>query len=149
MTTSPPKYADAEYAKELYGEDYVITSIMRKTKPDWEAFDRNLIAATSLMDSIIGTRYPVPMLNPAIIVRNYCVDIAIYRSSATPAQRTDEKRARYEDAVKWCKDVRDNGVAMLEPQADGTSDQDTGDSDIPQVISAPRLFSRRTLRGLV
>ena len=150
MTTQQTPYADYDYAVDKYGEDYVLTSVTRDSKPDKKAFHKALVNATSFIDSHVAPRYPgvVPLSNPPDIIRGYCVDIAIYQASADPGTHTEEKRSRFDDAVAWLEKVAAGKVAIMTLESDG-SEVDAGDTDMPVMKASPRLFSRHKLRGLL
>lgn len=146
--TTQKAYATKDDAFDKYGEDYVLTSVTRDSKPDLKAFSRALTNATSEIDSYVGARYTVPLVAPVPdIIVGYCVDIAIYKSSADPGTHTDEKRRRYDDAVEWLTKVAKGTVSILTLNAAG-EEVDEDDTDMPIMKASPRLFSRRTQRGL-
>lgn len=148
-TTQQTPYADYDYAVDKYGEDYVLTSVTRDSKPDKKAFYKALVNATSFIDSHVAPRYPgvVPLANPPDIIRGYCVDIAIYNASAEPGTATDEKRKRFDDAVEWLEKVGAGKVAIMTLEPDG-SESDAGDTNMPIMNAQPRLFTRHTTRGM-
>lgn len=74
--------------------------------PDTGAVQGALDDASDEIDSYIGGRYPLPLTAPypdrLVLV---CSEIARYR--LFDDKPTDEVRKRYEDCIKWLKDVRD------------------------------------------
>lgn len=140
-------YATLDDAKTKYGENYVLTSVTRDDEPDLAAFDTALDTATSTIDSYVGSRYPIPLDPVPSIVAGYCIDIAIYLASSTAGTHTDEKRLRYEDAIDWLKAVA-AGKAIISVLNDDGVGIDK-DEVLPVMKASPRLFTRRTMRGLV
>lgn len=144
-----PAYATLTDATTLYSEDYVLTSVDRDGdgKPDYDAFSASLAQASSEMDTYLGARYDVPIAPvPPILVR-YAVDIAIYQASSTyGGGLTEEKRKRYDDALKWLTNAAKGIVSLGLSQADETTTQE----NLPQVASSnpERIFTRTRLGGL-
>ena len=66
----------------------------------------------------------------------------MYRLSPDHSALTDEKRKRYEDAVRWLRDVS-KGVASL-----GASEELEDVPDEPEITEQDRLFTRGTLENL-
>lgn len=136
-------YADYEAAIDLYGQDYVLTSVDRADGPDTAALDLALDRASSEMDGYLGVAYAVPVSPVPDIVKQYCVDIAIYRASAEPGAVTEEKRKRYEDAIAWCKGVAAGKIVII-----GADEPEVEDQRVPQYATATRVFSRSKMSGL-
>lgn len=136
-------YATLNDATQLYGEDYVLTSVVRiEGEPDTDSFTRALAKASSEIDSYLSTRYDVPIDPVPPLLVQYTVDIAIYRCSSAPgAGLSEEKRVRYDDALKWLRDVS-KGVAGL-----GLDEPEDNHEHLPQLASTneERLFSRTKL----
>lgn len=137
-------YASLADATDLYGQDYVLTSVDRDAdgNADAAATTAALSQASSLIDSYLAAKYTVPISPVPDLLVKYTVDIAIYE--CCPAStRTDEKRQRYEDALAWLKDVA-KGIAVVAPP-------DAGDEAIhlPSAVSQPRLFTRPKMQGLM
>lgn len=101
--------------------------------------------ASQEIDTYLGARYTLPLATVPAILVSVCCEIAMYRASSNCGSVTDEKRKRYEDAVKWLKDVS-KGIATLGV----TEDSETAE-DYPEVssVSEERLFSRTKLMGLL
>lgn len=106
-------YAGYDDAVALYGEEYVLTSVDRNQDgQDPDAFLSACAMASSHIDSYISVRYDVPISPVSELLKQYTIDIAIYRCSADAGTATEEKRRRYEDALAWCRDVS-KGAANL------------------------------------
>lgn len=138
-------YATLADAKELYGEDYVLTSVVRvEGTPDEDSLTAALEKASSEIDSYLSARYDVPISPVPPLLVQYAIDIAIYRTSSAPgAGLTDEKRTRYEDALKWLINVA-KGIAGL-----GLDDATDNQEHTPVVISPCRVFTRSRLGGIL
>lgn len=140
-------YAVIQDAIDLYGENYVLIAADRDLNgvADEAAMAKAFAHASSEIDSYVCTRYTVPLTTVPEIITRLCIDIALYQASSGPGGGlTDEKRTRYEDAIRWLKDVA-KGVASL-----GVLDA-SGDSgvDAPEVsYGNGRLFTRTTMGGL-
>jgi phage gp36-like protein len=137
-------YATIQQAKDLYGEDYVLTSVTRSDVADEDAFTRALAKASSEIDSYLGAQYTVPLESAPDIVVQYCVDIAIYKASADAGAATDEKRKRYDDALAWLK-LAAKGTVVLDTDGDGEVDTSV---PLVETSTATRIFSRTKMDGL-
>lgn len=139
-------YAALQDAKDRYGEDFILTAVTRADTPDLDSFDKALDSASSEIDSYLASQYTVPVDPvPALIVR-YCVDIAIYTASGDAGTGTDEKRLRYEDALKWLSKVA-KGEVVLDIDGDGEADN-AGEGGVPAYSTSARIFTRTTMGDL-
>lgn len=140
-------YATVQNAIDLYGDEYVTTSVDRDEngKPDYKSFVKASAQASSEIDSYLSTRYDVPFTPvPDVLVR-FAVDIAIYVCSSGVGQGlTDEKTNRYERAIKWLEGVAAGKVNI------GLPSEELEDDPMPIVAESPaRLFTRSKLGGLL
>ena len=141
-------YATIQNAKDLYGDDYVLQSVDRDSNgdPDTTALTNAFAQASSEMDTYLGARVVVPLTAPVPdIIVQLCIDIAIYKLSSHPGGGlTDEKRKRYEDAIKWLTNYAKGVVTLPLP------DTDEDPQPLPET-SYPndRLFTREKLGGLL
>lgn len=143
-------YATTEDATDLYGEDYILVSTDRDDDGDIDttAFSDALDQATSELDSYIGVRYDLPLaVVPAVLVR-FCVDIAMYISSPDAAELTEEKKDRYNSAIKWARGVAKGEISLGVVDAPAGVDEEGG-SVQTEPSSSNRLFSRSKMRGLL
>ena len=109
---------------------------------DEAALVQPLVDASEEIDAYLAARYPLPLKEtPGGLVR-LAADIAIYRLSSEADSLTEERRTRYEDAVKLLKSIS-RGEASL-----GLPDPDPSPSTEGATITqSDRVFSRETLRG--
>jgi phage gp36-like protein len=104
---------------------------------DGDAVARAIADAAGEIDSYIGERYSLPLavIPPGLTVA--AASIAFYRLH--PAAPPEDVRTRYEDALRWLKDI-----------AAGKAGLDVGQGSPPggaaQIEAPPRVFSRQTLR---
>lgn len=129
---------------------------------DAEAIGIAFDDATGEMNTYIGKRYPLPLVFSPNILRRYCVDIALYQLGLDAHGNTEEKRIRYEDAIKWLKLVAKGDVELdLSSGASADEDEDGNPVDAsgnpiidgPQMPDAEithetRLFCRNSMSGL-
>lgn len=81
--------------------------------------DTALQGATDEIDSYLSNRYLMPLQEVPPTLRDKCVDLAMYRlAGAVPGQVTDDRRARYKDAIAWLIAVRDGKIDLGLPQVD-------------------------------
>jgi len=136
-------YATTKDAIDLYGAEYVLGSVSREAQPNKAALDKALADASSEMDTYLSTNYTVPVSPVAPVLVRYCVDIAVYVASADAGSVTEEKRKRYEDALRWLTLVARGTITVP-----GTSTPSATQSASAEFSSATRIFSRRTMDGL-
>lgn len=142
----------ANYATLLDLEDYFGTNeVLIASDRDGDGVadpgvvNAALSAATEEIDSYLAVRYDLPLATTPGILLHVCCDIAMFRMSINGPSMTDDKRTRYEDAVKWLTNVS-KGVVSLGPQEAQVEVQDetTVSSD-----SEERLFTRTKMQGLL
>lgn len=104
-----------------------------------------LIKASEEIDSYLCQRYTLPLATVPGVLLGICCDIAMYRLSINSTAMTEEKRTRYEDAIKWLRDVA-KGVAGI-----GVLEEGSDSDDVATVTSTSeaRLFSRMKLAGVL
>lgn len=112
---------------------------------DTDAVNLALESASSEIDSYIGTRYDVPLPTPTQMVKQVCIDIAVYRLALSATALTDEMRKRYEDATAWLKAVSKGEAAILPPDGSGNGDEEDedGTDEVGVQHSAGFFYSTR------
>lgn len=144
-------YASADDIIQLYGADALyVADRNRDGEPDLTAVDRALTSASDEIDSYLAVRYTLPLPTVPGILRQHCVDIAVYRLALAADVRSDEHRKRYDDATAHLLQIVDGKAALVLP-APPASDDDVDVSGSAQPIVAggpPRLWSRDQTRGL-
>ncbi len=116
------------------------------------AVTRALQSASDEIDSYIGLRYQVP-LDPAAlpgVIRQACVDIALYRLALGADVLSEEHRRRYEDAVTLMRRIG-KGEAMLPlpDPAPAPGETPLPDGVRPIVTGGPdKVWTRAKTRGL-
>jgi phage gp36-like protein len=80
---------------------------------DEAAVNLALASASAEIDSYLASRYSVPIASPDQMVKGYCVDIAVYRLAYGDLERTEEMRIRYDDAIKWLKEVAKGNAQII------------------------------------
>lgn len=142
-------YAQIADIRALYGETALLVADRAgQGTPDVIAVDTALAAASDEIDLHIGVRYELPLATPPTILRQLCIDIALYRLALDAAMLSEEARRRYEDARATLKSIA-TGAARL-PIAAPTAEAGAVADNSPQPIvvsGPPRLFSRAQMRG--
>ena len=119
---------------------------------DAPAIARAMDLASGEIDSYIGARYGLLLVNAPAILIQFCVDIAVYRLALSRDVLTEEHRRRYEDTLKHLKDIARGTAALIMPGA--TSGNPTPGTTAPArpqpiVSGGPeRIFTRAKMRGL-
>ncbi len=142
-------YATVDDMLARYGED-VVYPLVDKDHDDTlddAAASRSLRDASGLINSYIGTRYPLPLNEIPDLLTRLCVDIALYWLSEDAGGATEEKRQRFEDAIQWLENIAKGRVAL---GMEDTTDPDSAEEECGDGMafsSSPRLFSRNGLRA--
>ncbi|OPL10677.1 MAG: hypothetical protein AVO38_16365 [delta proteobacterium ML8_D] len=104
---------------------------------DSDVVTRAIADADAEIDGYCGTRYSLPFSPVPGLIRKISVDIAIYNLYARRKGVPEDRQKRYNDAVRFLRDVS-KGVATL------GSDEPIDDSDSgPEatVVKSDRIFS--------
>ncbi|MFD2177751.1 gp436 family protein [Veronia pacifica] len=137
-------YATVNDILTRYGEDVLFTLAHHEGELDEPAVVRSLTDASGLIDSYLGSRYPLPLNDTPQVLTRLTIDIALYWLSEDGGGATDEKRQRFEDAIQWLEGVAKGRIELLPVQE--TTEDITHAEDVI-VTSNPRLFSRDGLRS--
>lgn len=139
-------YATQSTLELQFGADEVTRSADRDADgvADVDVVERALTEADGIIDSRIGVVYDLPLQTVPEVLVAYAGDIALYRLSYDAGTLTDEKRRRYEDALRWLDAVA-TGKAVLggQPEPDKISGAGT------RITAGERLYTRATLRGVL
>lgn len=139
-------YATLQTLVDQVGADEVARSADRDLDgvADVDVVSRAIADADAEIDSYIGAKYSLPLDPVPAIVTTYSGIIALYRLSADVGTLTPEKRQRYEDAVRWLKDIS-SGKAVL-----GGEDEPVGkDTAGIRMTAAPREFTPAKVRSIL
>lgn len=139
-------YATQQDIVDRFGEDELFVIADRDHDG---AIDSNVVTgalddATDEINAYVGQRYHLPVVSAPPVLTRLCVDIALYRLSSNSAAYTEEKRQRYEDALRFLDGLATGRFSL------GLSDGSQADTSVGEVemVSAPRRFSRRTMGRL-
>lgn len=139
-------YATPEDIVTLYGSAALyVADHDRDGEADDTAVLRALQSASDEIDSFIGVRYRLPLAHVPGILRNHCVDIAVYRLALSADVLSEEHRRRYEDAIAHLKRLADGKATLVFPADPEAPDEGTGPRPIVSE-GPPRLFSRAQMR---
>ena len=108
------------------------------------AVTKALVSASNEIDSYVGVVYdlPLPVVPQRLI--DVCCDIGLYRLSYDAGMLTEEKRLRYEDAIKWLTNLSKGVVELGIPDVD-----EPASTELVQMCASERLFTRSTMRRLM
>lgn len=98
---------------------------------------RAIADADAEIDGYCATRYAVPFATVPALIRKVSVEIAIYNLYARRQGAPEDRRRRYEDAVRWLKDVARGVVAL---GADAPAEASDGGPETT-VAKRDRIFS--------
>jgi phage gp36-like protein len=133
-------YATQQDMIDRYGDDDLIIAADHDGDgvADAAVVTQGLSDATDLINSYVGKRETLPLATVPAVLKRLCVDIALYLMSKPPAI-TEEKRKRYDDAVKLLQAISD-GKVSLGISASGEPAVTTGGASF---TAKDRLFKRR------
>ena len=105
---------------------------------------RDLLDRSADDPEVVAARGEVMRTGPVpAILESLAVDIAIYRIAARRNRESDSVRRRYEDAVKFLKDVA-AGKAVI---AGVTAASGSGSRDHAKIEGDTRIFTRDKMKG--
>lgn len=140
-------YATLQTLVDQVGADEVVRSADRDLDgvADVDVVDRAIADADAEIDSYVGAKYKVPLDPVPAVVITYSGVIALYRLSSDIGTLTPEKRQRYEDAVRWLKDVS-SGKAVLDA---GGVEPDAKSTGNIRMTASPREFTTAKARSIL
>lgn len=109
---------------------------------DTDIVDKALIAASAEIDGYVAAKYELPLPVLPELLNGLCIDIAMYQLSADADMSTDEKRLRYDDAVKLLVRISQGKVSLGIPTPPASS------NGAVIITSAERRFTRKSMKGL-
>lgn len=146
-------YATQDDIVTLYSEDALyVADRDGDGVADSAAVLRALTSASGEIDSYLGVRYRLPLDfgtgDMPELLRQFCVDIAVYRLALSRDVLSEEHRRRYEDTIKHLDKIAKGTASLNLP---GTVDPETGEaahSSPRPIVSGgpPRLFTREQMR---
>lgn len=141
-------YADQQYMDDYFGNAEVLIAADRdgSGSVDQSVVRNALDSASEEIDSYVGVKYDLPLSTKLTteVLKRISADIAMYRMSVTSHSLTEEKRIRYEDAIKWLVKLSMGQATLGAEEETETAD----DLTVKSTSSEPRLFSRTKMRGL-
>ncbi len=108
---------------------------------DDAVIQRAIDDAAAEIDAYCGMRYPVPFDPVPAIIRKVCVEMSICNLYARRQGVPEDRKARYDAAVRFLRDVARQVVTL------GAQDPDSppADANRPRITSNGRLFTRSDL----
>jgi phage gp36-like protein len=135
-------YASSDDIVFRYGRDALYIAADRDNDDviDSGAVERALSDASDEINTYVGKKYQLPLPSvPSVMIR-VCVDIAMYRMS-TGLALTEEKRNRFDDAVRYLERVADGRISLGYDNG-STATEAVGDAEL---ITSRRRFSRGSM----
>jgi phage gp36-like protein len=143
-------YANETDIIELYGAE-LLDMVADKTGDgvrDAAAVGRALNDAGSLIDGYLSQRYTLPLSAVPAFLKTICIDIALYRLASNPALLSEDVRRRYDDALKFLRDIAAGKAALGLPDGGDGAPSEAAGAQIILIESGDRVFSRDKLRSL-
>jgi len=133
--------AQADILEQLDGDILIqLTDDADAGTVDADMVTRAIADADAEIDGYCGKRYSVPFSTVPAIVRKFSVDIAIYNLYARRKGAPDDRKQRYDNAVKFLANVAKGLISLGEDDPDSTPA-----SNAPEIDNEDRLFTRTTM----
>lgn len=110
---------------------------------DDDVVTRAIADADSEIDSYCGKRYAVPFTTIPNRLRKLSVDIAIYNLYSRRKGAPEDRKTRYDNAIRFLKDVAKGLASLGEDDPDGSP----ADSNMPDIDQSDRIFTRDKMKG--
>jgi phage gp36-like protein len=143
-------YATEADIIDLYGAELLDTLADKSGDGvrDAAAIARALDDARSLIDGYLSQRYTLPLPAVPAFLRTVCIDVALYRLASNPALLSEDARRRYDDALRFLRDIAAGRASLgLPAGSDGAATEASG-AQVVIIESGGRVFSRDKLRSL-
>lgn len=143
-------YADLDDLKTLCGMEELI-QLTDRARPPSGVIDESvtaaaLDAATQIIDGYVGAQYQLPLASAVPLLTDLAADIARYRLYKTAA--TEQVQRRFDDAIKTLTGISKGLIRLPVGDPGAGSAEPAGRNDVLAIQSAPRLFSRASMRGM-
>ena len=133
--------AQADILEQLDGDILIqLTDDADAGTVDADMVTRAIADADAEIDGYCGKRYSVPFSTVPAIVRKFSVDIAIYNLYARRKGAPEDRKQRYDNAVKFLANVAKGLISLGEDDPDSTPA-----SNAPEIDNEDRLFTRTTM----
>ncbi len=138
-------YATLQNMIDRYSNDSLLIVADRDDNGaiDIAIVDEAISDATAEIDTYVAAKYDLPLAVVPKVLTRLCIDIAMYRLSADADMATEERRLRYEDAVKLLVRIS-NGVVSL-----GLDEPPVTTNGAASVTSNERRFRRKSMNRLL
>ena len=140
-------YAVPNDVLAAYGED-VAVRLTRRDAGDTEdtvdtaALTAALADASDEIDSYLSARYELPLKDgQGASLKRVAIDIAVYRLSVDSALLTDDRRSRYEDAMRYLVRLSKGEIRIGADEPPGGPKDRAG----PEVEARTRRWGRRRI----
>lgn len=110
---------------------------------DDDKVTKSIADADAEIDGYCGKRYLVPFSTVPNIIRKLSVDIAIYNLYARRKGAPEELEKRYNNAIRFLKDVAKGLASLGEDDPDGSP----AESHKPDIDQSDRIFTRDKMKG--
>jgi len=104
---------------------------------------RAIADADAEIDSYCGVRYSVPLSPVPPVIRKGSVDIAVYNLYARRRGAPEDRKDRYNDAIRFLRDVAAGKASLGADDPDGAP----GGGNAPSIDYSDRIFTRDKMSG--
>lgn len=104
---------------------------------DTDVIDRAIADADAEINSYCGTKYDVPFTTVPVMVRKLSVDITVYNLYARRRGAPEDRKDRYDDAIRFLKDIA-RGIGTLGVDTP-SADDDAGPA--ASTVKSDRIFT--------
>jgi phage gp36-like protein len=137
-------YATRNDIATKYGERFLvsISDRNRDGQSDDVSINRALDDAEELINSFLGAEYDLPLSPVPPVLRNCCVDMAVYQLCITHDKLTDEKTKRNEQCLAWLALIAEGTIVL------GVDDEPASSTPVSHETET-RVMGRDNLAGLI
>jgi len=138
-------YAVQQDIIDRYGEDELLIAADHDGDgtADEAVVTQGLSDATDEINVHVGARYTLPLVTVPAVLKRLCVDIGLYLMSKPPSV-TEEKRKRYEDALKLLQAISAGKVSLGISSGETAATTDNAEAN---KTSSDRIFTLDKMKG--
>lgn len=145
-------YATVEDLKVRYGENEIVQLLDRDHdgQEDTDVGDTAILEASAEIDSMLATRYRVPLTVTVPWINTACCDLARYRLYDNQAPEVVKERRA--DTIKHLERISKGLAGLIDESGAVVGDKvATGSSGTGAIYEAPRerIFTDDTLKGFM
>ena len=134
-------YITVKDLREVLGYEmlHTLSGTLEEGDVDESVTNRAIAAAQSEVDSYLGRRYALPLVEVPGVLRTVTIDVAVYHLARGLDLTSEDIERRYAGALRWLRRLVEGQVG-LQPEAPAPAARRSA------AEGEPRRFTRRSLR---